>query len=85
MSQGQKVASSYSVFIYGGRGSEVCACSYFLAQVSHLHGRGQLESCKYKKCNLWLCMVMEAEAADVAVVVDAFVVMVGQRPWWLLF
>jgi hypothetical protein len=28
------------------------ACNYFLAQVSHLHGEAQLESCKHKKCNV---------------------------------
>ena len=28
------------------------ACNYFSAQVSHLHGGAQLESCKYKKYNV---------------------------------
>jgi hypothetical protein len=40
------------------------ACNYFLAQVSHLHGRAQLENSKYTKSVMCLlCMVATVKTA----------------------
>jgi hypothetical protein len=46
VAQKSEIASQYANDFSG-------ACNYFSAQVSHLHGRVQLENSKYmKKCNV---------------------------------